>query len=226
MSKILLLLTCGKSGKRVSLRRMEALEPTKKVSKLVIFYRLTRAQFLPLILLPAVVGTALAFKTTGNFNLGYFFLVILGVGVLHLGANAIDDCFDFQNGVDAIANSMFPPNFGGWKPLPRGLISLKNAKIVSGVLFVASLLISAYFVITVGYWSLIFAVVGILLAIFYTAPPMKLRLSRQGFGRNRDTLCVRSDTCVGSLLCSDGRIKFLSFPSVAGSRDNDGDNTG
>ncbi len=162
---------------------MENRAPTiKRISQLEIFYRLTRAQFLPLILLPAAVGTALAFRDTGKFRIGYFLLVLLGVVLLHLGANAIDDCYDFQNGVDAIANSMFPPNFAGWKPLPRGLISLKGAKAVSISLFLGSLVISLYFTAIVGYWSFIFAVAGILLATFYTAPPIKLDYRGKGLG--------------------------------------------
>ena len=154
----------------------------RRVSPLEIFYRLSRAQFLPLILLPAAVGTALAFRATGDFHLDYFLLVLLGVALLHLGANAIDDCFDFQNGVDAIANSMFPPDFAGWKPLPRGLITLRNAKIVSGLLLLGSFLISFYFTAVVGYWSAIFALAGILLATFYTAPPIKLDYRGKGLG--------------------------------------------
>jgi 1,4-dihydroxy-2-naphthoate polyprenyltransferase len=128
------------------------------------------------------VGTALAYRVTGDFNLDYFILVVIGVALLHLGANSIDDCYDYQNGVDAIANSMFPPDFGGWKPLPRGLISLRSAKVVSSVLFLGSLLISIYFWRVVGYWSFLFAVAGILLAVFYTAPPLKLDYRGKGLG--------------------------------------------
>jgi 1,4-dihydroxy-2-naphthoate polyprenyltransferase len=155
---------------------------TRRVSKLEIFYRLTRSQFLPLILLPTATGTALAFRATGSLKLDYFLLVLLGVVLLHLGANAIDDCYDFQNGVDAIANSMFPLDFGGWKPLPRGLITLRNAKVVSGLLFFGSFLISLYFWTVVGYWSFILAAAGILLATFYTAPPFKLDYRGKGLG--------------------------------------------
>jgi len=161
---------------------VESVAPARKVGKLEIIFRLTRAQFLPLILLPACLGTALAFRYSNSFNLGYFILVFLGVALLHLGANAIDDCYDFQNGVDAIANSMFPPDFGGWKPLPRSYISLKNAKLVSGLLFLGSILISIYFWFLVGYWSFVFAIAGTMLAIFYTAPPLKLDYRGKGLG--------------------------------------------
>jgi len=190
---------------------MESLAPARKVSKLVIFYRLARVQFLPLILLPAAVGTAFAYRTTGNFHLGYFLITLLGVGLLHLGANAIDDCYDYQNGVDAIANSMFPPDFGGWKPLPRGLISLDNAKKVSGLLFLASLLISIYFTLVVGYWSLIFALAGVLLAIFYTAPPLKLDYRGKGIGEIAILLAFGPIPVIASYYVQTGELSFSAL---------------
>lgn len=150
------------------------------VSGFTIFARLTRIQFLPLILLPAFVGTALAYHIDHTFNPVFFVLVLLGIGLLHLGANAIDDCYDYQNGVDTTANSMFPKDFGGWKPLPRGFITLRNAKIVSYALFFGSLLLATFFAIVIGPWSLILGLAGVVLAIIYTAPPFKL--DYRGFG--------------------------------------------
>ncbi len=190
---------------------MQSVAPPKKVSKLEIFLRLTRAQFIPLIILPSAVGTAYAFKTTNSFNLGYFALVILGVALLHLGANAIDDCYDYQNGVDGIANSIFPKDFGGWKPIPRGLLSLRDAKIISYLLFAGSLLISVYFSIVVGYWSFVFAISGILLAIFYTAPPVKLDYRGKGLGEVAILLAFGPIPVLGSFYVQTGALNLSAF---------------
>lgn len=191
---------------------MENVVPSpKKVSGAVIILRLTRAQFLPLILLPACAGTALAFLMTGAFNLGRFLLVLLGVALLHLGANAIDDCYDYENGVDAIANSMFPPDFGGWKPLPRGYISLRNAKIGSALFFAGSLLISLYFWGIVGYWSFVFAAAGSLLAIFYTAPPLKLDYRGKGLGEIAILLAFGPIPVVGSFYVQTGLLSLSAL---------------
>jgi 1,4-dihydroxy-2-naphthoate octaprenyltransferase len=153
-----------------------------RTSKIAIFNRLTRVQFLPLIILPALCGTFLAYRYDHVFNPTYFVLVLFGVIMLHLGGNAIDDCYDYQNGVDAIANSKFPKDFGGWKPLPRGLISLSSAKVVSYSLFLGSLLLATYFAFVVGPWSLILGAAGVLLAVTYTAPPLKLDYRGLGLG--------------------------------------------
>lgn len=139
-----------------------------------IFLRLTRAQFLPLVIIPALVGASLSYYETHAVNFQYLLLTIAGVSLLHLGANAIDDSYDFQNGVDQIANSMFPPDFGGWKPLPRGLISLKNAKRVSYFLLLASLLFASYLGYKAGVWAFFLGLIGVILALVYTAPPLKL----------------------------------------------------
>lgn len=160
---------------------MSDLAPTQ-VSRVSIFFRLTRAQFIPLIILPSLAGAGFAYYTTHRLNIEFLTITLIGVILLHLGANSIDDCYDFQNGVDKIANEVFPPNFGGWKPLPRGLISLKSAKITSLILFLASLALAGYFTLVVGIWALLFGVIGILLAVFYTAPPLKLDYKGYGLG--------------------------------------------
>src|SRR5579884_1169012 len=135
-------------------------EPRERSGKLSIFLRLTRAQFLPLIILPVSVGTALAYSSTHSTNAELFGLALAGSVFLHLGANAIDDCYDYENGVDSKADSMFPKDFEGWKPIPRNLISLPVAKALSFLLLGLSLSFGVYLSIRVGYWALILGLIG------------------------------------------------------------------
>jgi 1,4-dihydroxy-2-naphthoate polyprenyltransferase len=147
---------------------------TQPIGKIGIFLRLTRTQFLPLILLPSLVGAGFAYHLTGRLNVEYLVLTAIGVSLLHLGANAIDDCYDYQNGVDRVAEEIFPKDFGGWKPIARKKISLESAKVISYLLLLGSLAFAAYFALVVGPWALLLGLAGVLLAIFYTAPPLKL----------------------------------------------------
>ena len=188
----------------------------KQVSNVAIFFRLTRAQFIPLIILPSLAGASFAYFVTQRLNLGFLLLTVIGVVLLHLGANSIDDCYDYLNKVDRIADEMFPPNFGGWKPLPRGLISLKSAKTVSYLLFVASLLCALYFTFVVGFWAILFGVSGVLLAIFYTAPPLKLDYSGYGLGELAILLAFGPIPMLGSYYVQTGALSlsalFVSIP--------------
>lgn len=190
---------------------MESSVPARKVSPAEVVLRLTRAQFLPLILLPAIVGASLAFRFNGVFHLGRFFPVLVGVALLHLGANAIDDCYDYQNGVDEIANSMFPPDFGGWKPIPRGYITLRTAKLVSALFFAGSIIISIYFWLVVGYWSFVFAVAGTIIAILYTAPPVKLDYRGKGLGEIAILFAFGPIPVMGSYYVQTGILGWQAF---------------
>lgn len=186
-------------------------EKAATVSVVTVFRRLTRAQFLPLIILPALCGTSLAYRNEHVFNFAYFALMLAGVIMLHLGANAIDDCYDYQNGVDEIANSKFPKDFGGWKPIPRGLISLRNAKIVSYTLFFGSLLLATYFYFVVGPWSLILGIAGIVLAITYTSPPLKLDYRGLGLGEIAILFAFGPIPVLGSFYVQTGDLSLSAF---------------
>ncbi len=168
-------------------------------------------QFIPLTILPALVGTSLAYHDYHKFSIGFLSVVILGVISLHLGANAIDDYYDYRNGVDKVANEMFPKEFGGWKPLPRGLISLRDAKLVSAGLFATSLVIGAYFWYAVGYWAFLFALTGVLLATFYTAPPLKLDYRGYGLGEISILLSFGPIPVLGAFYVQTGLINLTAL---------------
>ncbi len=181
------------------------------MSSVSIFFRLTRAQFIPLIILPSLSGAAFAYYETQRLNIGFVILTLCGVILLHLGANSIDDCYDYQNGVDKIANDIFPPDFGGWKPLPRRLISLRTAKLVSYALFIASLAFAVYFTFAVGYWAFLFGIFGILLAIFYTAPPLKLDYHGYGLGEIAILIAFGPIPMLGSYYVQTGELSFSAL---------------
>lgn len=184
---------------------------TIQVSRLTVFARLSRIQFIPLIALPALVGTALAFHYDHVFNATYLGLTLLGVVLLHLGANSIDDCFDYQNGVDQVANSMFPKDFGGWKPIPRGFISLRDAKTVSYLLFVGSMLVALYFTFVVGPWAFILGLVGVILAVAYTAPPLKLDYRGYGLGEIAILIAFGPIPVLGSFYVQTGMLNLQAL---------------
>jgi hypothetical protein len=60
-------------------------------------FRLSRAQFLPVILSPVLVGSVLAWWTDHSFSPFLFVSVVLGGIFLHLGANPIGDADHVRN---------------------------------------------------------------------------------------------------------------------------------
>lgn len=138
-------------------------------------------------------------------------LVLLGVILLHLGANAIDDVFDYSNGVDEIANATFPADFDAWKPLPRKLITLNQAKVISGLLFLSSLAIGAFFWNLVGFWAFGLALAGTGLAIFYTAPPLKLDYLGYGLGELAIFFSFGPIPVLGAFYVETGNLTLNAF---------------
>lgn len=143
-------------------------------SSLTYLSRLTRAQFLPVIASPVLVGTALGWWTRRTFDLPLFALVLTGCILLHLASNTIDDAYDFESGVDVVSNSMFPPDFGGWKPLPRGFMTFDQAKIWAYLFFLLGAAIGLYITIVTGPIVLLLGLVGVFFAYFHVSPPLKL----------------------------------------------------
>lgn len=67
--------------------------------------RATRAYSLPASVVPVLLGTVLAARGCGTrgrgyFDLANFFWVLVGAMLAHVGANILNDYFDFVNGVD------------------------------------------------------------------------------------------------------------------------------
>jgi 1,4-dihydroxy-2-naphthoate octaprenyltransferase len=145
-------------------------------------FRLSRAQFLPVILSPVLVGTTLAWWTDRVFSPLLFGLVVLGSISLHLAANTIDDVYDFESGVDVVSNNMFPPDFGGWKILPRGLMTFGGAKRTAYFFFILAAGIGLYLVYVRGPIVLLLGLIGLFFAYFHVAPPLKLGYRGLGLG--------------------------------------------
>lgn len=151
-------------------------------SNLGLFVRFARVQFVPVILAPILVGAAAAFHVSGSIDLLYLALLLLGAAFLHIASNSIDDAYDYLNGVDGVSDTMFPKEFPGWKPIPRGLMSVGEAFTISYVFYALSLAIGIYLAIVVGWIALAIAVPGVLLSYFYVAPPLKLDYRGLGLG--------------------------------------------
>jgi 1,4-dihydroxy-2-naphthoate octaprenyltransferase len=174
-----------------------------------LFVRFARVQFVPVILAPILVGAAAAFETSRSVNLVYLALLLLGAAFLHIASNSIDDVYDFLNGVDGVSESMFPKEFPGWKPIPRGMLSVSQAFTISFVFYSLSLAIGVYLSVVVGWIALAIAVPGVLLSYFYVAPPLKLDYRGFGLGELSIFLGFGPIPALGAFYVLTGTLRVL-----------------
>src|SRR5713226_313144 len=154
------------------------------MSKLRLFLQTTRARTLPVMIFPVVIGAALAWQQGNRFQWGLFALTLLGALAAHLGANVINDVFDFGAGADQAAQQMAAggETVGTGSQIMRNKqLSLKTYRLLAVGCFAVALLCG---VVLSFYrpFALLFGALGFLLAFFYVAPPLRLAYVGRGLG--------------------------------------------
>ncbi len=144
-----------------------------------IWYRATRFHFVPPSILPAILGSVIAWSRSHVFDAGLFCLVVAGVTINHVGLNMIDDVFDYLQNVDTAADEKNPYT-GGSGVLTEGLLTAGQMFRGAMICFAATALIGFYLTWTCGWVVLVFGVIGMASSLFYTMPPVKF--GYRGFG--------------------------------------------
>ena len=138
---------------------------------------LTRACVFSMTVTSGLIGGLLAIGAR-NFNLLYFALAVIGLAVAHASNNLINDYFDEELGLDSsedYARAQYAPH-----PLLSDMVTkagMRNAILLLNVIDLAILVILT---IARGPLTIAFALAGLFISFFYTAPP--LRLKRLGLG--------------------------------------------
>lgn len=132
-----------------------------------------RAPFFQAVIIPTLLGTAIAWYNTGIFHQGHFLLALLGVIFMHAGTNLANEYFDHKSGADDI-NLEFTIFNGGSRVIQEGLISSKRICKAFILFFGLGILIGLYFVWACGWPILVIGGIGLLSGYFYTASPMKI----------------------------------------------------
>jgi 1,4-dihydroxy-2-naphthoate octaprenyltransferase len=145
-----------------------------KQPKFAMWLKELRAPFCTASALPVIIGTALAYKQTGDFNLILAAAAGLAAISIHLGANIANDYFDHLSGNDA-CNKNPTPFSGGSRLIQDNLLSPKE--ILTGSLIFLTIGAGvgiAILIMTKSLLVLAIGIIGILGGFFYTAPPLKL----------------------------------------------------
>lgn len=150
------------------------------MNKFKIWLTELRAPFLTGTIIPIVLGTVIAWTMNSFFNALYFVIALLGGIFVHLGANVVNDYFDYKSGTDTLNKEFVRPFTGGSRAIPCGLLTPKEVFSGAVILFTLASLVGLYFSLVVGPLILVLGTVGLFSAFFYTGYPFNL--ARKGLG--------------------------------------------
>jgi 1,4-dihydroxy-2-naphthoate octaprenyltransferase len=155
----------------LSLERGTPIKPRLSLGWLVL--RTTRLPFLTATIVPVLLGIAIAARQ-GSFDLLTAVLTIIGAACVQLGLNVANDVFDAVQGADDA--NVTPTQFsGGSRVIQYGLVSLRRMAGLSAAFYLAAGVIGLVLLALRGSPALlVIGVVGFVVSVGYTAPPLKL----------------------------------------------------
>ncbi len=183
------------------------------MSKLRLFLQVTRARTLPVMIFPVVIGAVLAWQQGATFQWGLFALALTGALAAHLGANVVNDVFDFGAGADQAARDMVPQGetvVTGSQFLLNSLLSIKTYRVLAVGCFAVALLCG----IVLSFFrpfALVFGALGFLLAFFYVAPPLRLAYTGRGLGELDILISFGILPLVGSFYVQSGTVTLTAL---------------
>src|SRR5205085_40574 len=169
-----------------------------------------RPAYLPLSIMPVVVGSALAWTQSiasksplGHFHVLRFLATFIAVILLQIGAHLVNDYYDYLKGIDT-SNSLGP---GGL--IQQGLI--KPARVLSFGLILLALGALAGMLVAVSGGVLVFAfgLVGLLCAYFYSATSRAL--SSMALGELVSFLIFGPLIVLGAYIVQTGHIDRIAL---------------
>ncbi len=139
-----------------------------------------RPQFLTASLLPVLVAGAYVKWQHGSVEVGLWLLTLLGIALLHLGANLFNDYFDHLSGADEVNRAFVAPFTGGSRAIQQGTVAPAQVLFTALVTTAVGSAIGIYLAAARGSLVLLLGIIGVFTYFFYTAPP--IALSYRGLG--------------------------------------------
>jgi 1,4-dihydroxy-2-naphthoate polyprenyltransferase len=149
------------------------------------FLKTTRAITLPVIVLPLLGAAAIA-STQGTFDPLAMVLTLLGGAAALLGANLLNDLYDFKGGADQSARQVPGAIETGSGAFVEGRWSLKKGWLVTAALFGVAGLCGLALAALSTPLVLLFAFLGAFVSYVYIGPPFPLAYKGRGLGE----LCI------------------------------------
>lgn len=138
-----------------------------------IWLQASRAFTLAMPVVCVTVGSVLAFYTGASLSLPKYLAVIAASLLLQIGANLINDYYDFIKGTD-LDNWQAPDAYGPGLVIQQGLLTAREIHVVGLAAFAAGAVAGLALVYVCGWPVLLFGLAGALGSYFYTAEPLSL----------------------------------------------------
>ncbi len=152
-------------------RRQPSREAPSRIGKWLLAMR---PFALPASTMSVLFGTVLAVTVGGASFKGLLFLsALVGMAVLHTGANLLNDVYDYKRGIDRMIN----PVSGG---VVRGWITEREALVAGWLFLVVGTGIGLFIYSRVGTPILLIGTAGVLIGICYTWGPLPLKYCALG----------------------------------------------
>jgi 1,4-dihydroxy-2-naphthoate octaprenyltransferase len=154
----------------LSLERGTPVKPRLSMGALVL--RTTRLPFLSATIVPVLLGILIAARN-GAFDPLTAVLTLIGASCVQLGLNVANDVFDTAQGADD-ANVTPTKYSGGSRVIQYGLVSFRRMASLATIFYVAAGVIGLLLLALRGSPALLLiGVVGFVVSLGYTAPPLK-----------------------------------------------------
>ncbi len=192
----------------LALSEEQGREVKPRLSAAWTFILATRLPFLTATFVPVLLGILVA-AYHGSFNWWLALLTIVGGAAIHIGLNVANDVFDSLSGADDA--NVNPTQFsGGSRVIQYGLVSLSQMQAISIAAYAVG--ISVGLILLVVAWSpalLAIGIAGLLLSVFYTAPPLKL--VHRGLGEITTALGFGPIMVLGAYVVQTGALAWEPF---------------
>jgi 1,4-dihydroxy-2-naphthoate octaprenyltransferase len=153
----------------------------------------------PASIMPAFIGAAAAWYVRWPLNVLHLVLTCLGVALIHAAGNLINDAYDYAKGID---RHVIPVSGA----VVRNLITARQALSLATYCGIVGTAIGIYFLLLRGPLVLVICLGGLLLAVFYTAPPLHLKY--RGLGDLAILLAFGVGVAAGSWLVQTGVLTW------------------
>ena len=127
-----------------------------------------RIKTLPAAISPVLVGTALAFKISKDFNIEIFLSILSASILIQIGTNLSNDLSDFLKGADT------KDRLGPIRAAQSGLLTIDKLKLGIIISFSLAILFGFYLVSVGGNIIILIGLLSIISGILYTAGPYPL----------------------------------------------------